>query len=49
MLLPSTAGAGNDESVEDQGSFKILTATLDGHALRARVPKGIRFRKTRRG
>lgn len=27
-------------AVEDQGSFKILTATLDGHTLRARVPEG---------
>jgi glycerol transport system ATP-binding protein len=27
-------------AVEDQGSFKILTATLDGLPLRARVPEG---------
>jgi glycerol transport system ATP-binding protein len=27
-------------AVEDQGSFKILTATLKGHTLRARVPEG---------
>ena len=27
-------------AVEDQGSFKILTATLDGQTLRARVPEG---------
>jgi glycerol transport system ATP-binding protein len=28
------------KSVEDQGSFKILTAILGGHALRARVAEG---------
>ena len=28
------------KTVEDQGSFKILTASLNGHALRARVPEG---------
>jgi glycerol transport system ATP-binding protein len=28
------------KTVEDQGSFKILTASLKGHALRARVPEG---------
>jgi glycerol transport system ATP-binding protein len=25
--------------VEDQGSFKILSTTLNGHTLRARVPE----------
>ena len=28
------------KTVEDQGSFKILTATLNGHILKARVPEG---------
>ncbi len=28
------------KTVEDQGSFKILTAALNGHVLRARVPEG---------
>jgi glycerol transport system ATP-binding protein len=26
--------------VEDQGSFKILTAALNDHILRARIPEG---------
>jgi ABC-type sugar transport system ATPase subunit len=37
------------KSVEDQGSFKILTVALSGHTLRARVPEGIPFRKIRPG
>jgi glycerol transport system ATP-binding protein len=28
------------KSVEDQGSFRILTATFDGHTVRARIPEG---------
>ena len=28
------------KSVEDQGSFKILTLNMDGHTLRARLPEG---------
>ena len=28
------------KSLEDQGSFKILTATFSGHTLRARMPEG---------
>jgi len=28
------------KTLEDQGSYKILTATLNGHTIRARVPEG---------
>jgi glycerol transport system ATP-binding protein len=37
------------KTMEDQGSFKILTMDLSGHALRARLPESIRFRKTGHG
>ncbi|MGA6924709.1 MAG: ABC transporter ATP-binding protein, partial [Desulfosarcina sp.] len=30
----------NLKAVEDQGSFKILTASIEGHTLRARMPEG---------
>jgi glycerol transport system ATP-binding protein len=37
------------KTVEDQGSFKILTTALNGHTVIARVPEGHRFRKIRHG
>jgi len=35
------------KSVEDQGSFKILTAMLNGHTIRARLPEGRPVPETR--